>query len=103
MQLSTSIKSVILKEKEPRAMPLSRDTLEHQAKIAKSALAAWVEELTKQGVERPAFRRNPKWRQLNADINQINRRLKRVAEIEAVNEDAAKRKAEKLAAAESAA
>ena len=84
-------------------MPLSRDTLEHQTKLAKDALAKWVASLGEKGIERAAFRRNPKWRQLNAECNKIKRRLNRVAEIEAINEDVAKRKAEKLAAAESAA
>jgi len=86
------------REKEPRAMPLSRSTLEFQTSQAKAALAKWVAVLTEKGVERPAFRRDPKWRQLNADCNMIKRRLNRVAEIEANNEDVAKRKADKLAA-----
>lgn len=84
-------------------MPLSRDTLEHQTKLAKDALAKWVAALGEKGIERPAFRRNPKWRQLNAECNKIKRRLNRVAEIEANNEEVAQRKAAKLGAAESAA
>ena len=84
-------------------MPLPRDTLEHQNKIAKDALARWVAVLAEKGIERAAFRRNPKWRQLNAECNQIKRRLNRVAEIEAINQEVAQRKADKLAAAESAA
>ena len=84
-------------------MPLSRDTLEYQTKIAKDALARWVAILGEKGIERAAFRRNPKWRQLNAECNKIKRRLNRVAEIEAVNVEVAERKAAKLAAAESAA
>jgi len=92
-----------LKEKESRAMPLSRDTLEYQIKLAKDALAKWVAVLGEKGTERAAFRRNPKWRQLNAECNKIKRRLNRVAEIEANNEEVAQRKAAKLAAADSAA
>ena len=68
-----------LREKESRAMPLSRDTLEHQTKLAKLALAKWVAVLGEKGIERAAFRRNPKWRQLNAECNKIKRRLNRVA------------------------
>ncbi len=79
-------------------MPLSRSTLEYQTIQAKTALAKWVAVLTEKGVERPAFRRDPKWRQLNADCNMIKRRLNRVAEIEANNQAVAKRKSEKLAA-----
>ncbi len=84
-------------------MPLSRDTLEHQIKTAADALARWTVALGVKGIERAAFRRNPKWRQLNAECNKIKRRLNRVAEIEAINEEVAQRKAAKLAGAESAA
>ena len=91
------------REKEPRAMPLSRSTLEHMMKLAKDSLDKWVAVLKEKGVERTAFRRNPKWRQLNAECNKIKRRLNRVAEIEAINTEVARLKAEKLAGAESAA
>ena len=84
-------------------MPLSRDTLEHQTKIAKDALSRWTTALAAKGIERPAFRRDPKWRQLNAECNKIKRRLNRVAEIEANNADVAQRKAAKLAEVETAA
>jgi len=84
-------------------MPLSRTTLEHMSKQAKDALGKWVAELTKRGVDRTAFRKDPKWRKLNADCNQIKRRIAKVAEVEAVNAEVAKRKAEKLAGSESAA
>jgi hypothetical protein len=84
-------------------MPLSRDTLEHQIKLAKDSLNRWAAALGEKGIERPAFRRNPKWRQLNAECNKIKRRLNRVAEIEAINEEAVQRKAAKLAEADTAA
>ena len=80
-------------------MPLSRDTLEHQIKLAKDSLSKWVVALGEKGIERASFRRNPKWRQLNAEYNKIKRRLNRVAEIEAINEEVAQRKAAKLAEA----
>jgi tetrahydromethanopterin S-methyltransferase subunit G len=51
------------------------------------------------GKERAQFRKDPRWRQLNADVNAIRRRLDRVAEIEANNAEVAQRKAEKQAAA----
>jgi hypothetical protein len=81
-------------------MPLSRTTLERQMQTAKDALADWVKTLSGQGLERPQFKKNPRWRQLNADCNAIRRRLDRVAEIEANNAEVAERKSAKLAPAE---
>jgi hypothetical protein len=81
-------------------MPLSRSTLERQMQGAKDALADWVKTLGDKGLERPQFRKNPRWRQLNADVNAIRRRLDRVTEIEANNAEVVQRKAEKLAATE---
>jgi hypothetical protein len=81
-------------------MPLSRTTLERQMQGAKDALAIWVKTLTDKGLERPQFRKDPRWRQLNADCNAIRRRLVRVAEIEANDAAVTQRKAEKLAASE---
>jgi hypothetical protein len=80
-------------------MPLSRSTLERQMQGAKDALAECVKTLTDKGIERSQFKKNPRWRQLNADCNAIRRRLERVAEIEANNAEVAQRKAEKLGAA----
>jgi hypothetical protein len=80
-------------------MPLSRTTLEHQLQQAKAVLAVWVKSLTEKGIERPEFKKNPKWRHLNAQCNKIKRRLNRVADIEANNAEVAARKAEKLASA----
>lgn len=79
-------------------MPLSRTTLERQMQGAKDALAEWVKSLSDKGLERPQFKKNPRWRQLNAGCNAIRRRLDRVAEIEANNAEVAQRKAEKSAA-----
>ena len=84
-------------------MPLSRVTLEHQVKLAQDALNKWAASLGEKGLERVSFRRNPKWRQLNSECNKIKRRLKRVAEIEAINVEVAQRKAAKISDAESAA
>ena len=81
-------------------MPLSRTTLERQMQGAKDSLADWVKSLNAKGLERPQFRKNPRWRQLNADCNAIRRRLDRVAEIEANNAEVAQRKADKSAAPE---
>lgn len=79
-------------------MPLSRTTLERQMQTAKDALAEWVKSLSAKGLERPQFRKDPRWRQLNADCNAIRRRLDAVAGVEANNAQVAQRKAEKAAA-----
>lgn len=81
-------------------MPLSRATLERQMQTAKDALAEWVKSLSAKGVERPQFRKDPRWRQLNADCNAIRRRLDALTGVEANNAEVEKRKAEKLAPAE---
>lgn len=81
-------------------MPLSRTTLERQMQGAKDALADCVKSLGEKGLERPQFKKNPRWRQLNADVNAIRRRLDRVAEIEANNAEVAQRKTEKAAVTE---
>jgi hypothetical protein len=80
-------------------MPLSRTTLERQMQTAKEALAVWVQSLSDKGIARPQFRKDPRWRELNATVNDIRRRIDRVTEIEANNAEVEKRKAEKLAAA----
>lgn len=56
-------------------MPLSRKVLERQIAQAQTEMAAWVETLTKSGMSRSEFRKNPKWRTLNAKCNQVQRRL----------------------------
>jgi len=81
-------------------MPLSRTILERQLQEAKDALADWVKTLAAKGVDRAQHRRDPRWRQLNADINAVRRRLNAVAETEAINAEVAQRKADKLAAAD---
>lgn len=81
-------------------MPLSRNVLERQITQAKTELSTWVESLTKSGVERTAFRSNPKWRSLNATCNQIQRRLNSLAKTEAVEVELAQRKADKESAAD---
>lgn len=80
-------------------MPLSRTTLERQMQTAKDALAIWVKALMEKGLERPQFRKDPRWRQLNADCNAIRRRLNAVAAVEANNALIAQTKADKLAPA----
>lgn len=83
-------------------MPLKRVTLEFQLELAKGSLNRWIAKLEAKGIAKDSFRRNPRWRQLNARCNQIKRRLARVAEIEAINKEVAERKAAKLAASTTA-
>jgi hypothetical protein len=79
-------------------MPLSRNVLERQIELAKSELTTWVDKLTQEGVNRPDFRKNAKWRTLNAKCNQIQRRLNSLAKVEANDVAVAQRKAEAAAA-----
>ena len=81
-------------------MPLSRNVLERQMDLARREVSAWVEELTRSGMARPEFRKNAKWRTLNAKCNQIQRRIDSLSKVEANNLEVEKRKAEQAAAAE---
>lgn len=64
-------------------MPLSRATLENQLGQAKSALEKRATLLQQSGVESTGLRRDPKWRELTADVQQISRRLRAVTQKEA--------------------
>ena len=75
-------------------MPLSRNVLERQLSQAQSELAARVDALTKSGATRPEFRKNPKWRLLNAKCNQVQRRLNSLGVVEAREASIAQAKAE---------
>ena len=75
-----------------------RDSLEHQLKHARESLSTWVKVLNEQGIAGGQRRRDPKWRGLNARCNHIEARLRKVAEIIAVDEELKRRKAEKRAA-----
>jgi len=79
-------------------MPLSRVVLERQIQQARTAVSVWVESLQKAGIERPAFRKNVTWRQLNAKCNQIQRRLNSLAQTEATDAEVTRRKTEVAAA-----
>ncbi len=73
-------------------MPLSRKVLERQVELAKAELSAWVSQLAKDGVDKATYRKNAKWRTLNAKHNQIQRRLTSLANVEAINVEVANRK-----------
>jgi len=80
-------------------MPLSRTTLERQLQAANADLATYAKSLQEKGLTEAEFKRNTKWRSLNANIRTVRRRLAAVAGTEANNADVAKRKEERLAGA----
>jgi hypothetical protein len=79
-------------------MPLDQATLKRQLEHVTEDLAEWISALDSRGVTAADRRKDAKWRHLNAESNAIRRRIKRVADIKTRDEDAAKRKAEKLTA-----
>jgi hypothetical protein len=80
-------------------MPLSRATLERQLQAANADLATYAKSLQEKGLTEAEFKRNTKWRSLNANIRTVRRRLSAVAGTEANNAEVAKRKEERLAGA----
>jgi hypothetical protein len=79
------------------SLTADRSNLESQLQLAKETLDEWVKTLDAKGVTKEARRRDPKWRHLRAKCNTLNKRLRRVNEIAALDEDVKRRKAEKLA------
>lgn len=80
-------------------MPLSRATLERQLQAANADLATYAKSLQEKGLTEAEFKRNTKWRSLNANIRTVRRRLAAVSGTEANNAEVAKRKEERLAGA----
>ncbi len=80
-------------------MSLNEATLSRQLGRAKEDLTACNQALEADGVSSAGRRKSAKWRHLNAAYNTIRTRLKAVEAIKTRNEDADKRKAEKIAAA----
>lgn len=74
-------------------MSLDRSRIESQLSLAKDDLSKFVKTLEGQGVAATGLRSNPRWRNLNAKVRQISRRLNAVAEIERVNAECAAKKA----------
>ena len=81
-------------------MPLSRSTLERQLEAANADLATFAKSLQERGLGEAEFKKNTKWRSLNANIRTVRRRLAAVAVTEANTAAVAQRKTEKLAAVE---
>jgi len=81
-------------------MPLSRSTLERQLEAANADLATFAKSLQEKGLGESEFKKNTKWRSLNANIRTVRRRLAAVAVTEANTAAVAQRKTEKLATVE---
>ncbi len=73
-------------------MPLSRDTLERQLKLAEITLG---QRATKLGNDTAVLKADPVWRKWNADCSALRRRLRAVAAVEANNAELLRLKAEK--------
>lgn len=84
-------------------MPLSRQTLERQLQAANADLAAYAKTLQEKGLTEAEFKRNTKWRSLNAGIRTVRRRLAAVTQTETNNAAVSQHKAERLAAASASA
>jgi hypothetical protein len=80
-------------------MSLNEATLSRQLGRAKEDLTACARALESGGISAADRRKNAKWRHLNAAYNTIRNRLKAVEAIKTRDEDAAKRKVEKIATA----
>jgi hypothetical protein len=80
-------------------MSLNEATLSRQLGRAKEDLTACARALESGGISAADRRKNAKWRHLNATYNTIRNRLKAAEAIKTRDEDAQKRKAEKIAAA----
>ena len=77
-------------------MPLSRATLERQLQAANADLADFAKSLQADGLNEADYKRNTKWRKLNADIRTVRRRLAAVAGTEANNAAVEQHKADRL-------
>lgn len=75
-------------------MPLSRDTLERQLKLAETTLG---QRASKLGGNDAVLKADPVWRKWNADCVALRRRLRAVAAVEANNAELLRLKAEKEA------
>lgn len=78
-------------------MGISRTTTERQLKLAKDDLAGIGARLSKAGVAEAAFTKNTDWREADAKVRQIQRRLRKIGEVETRDAEAERVKAEKLA------
>ncbi len=80
-------------------MSLDEATLKRQLGRANEDMAVWVNVLETNGVSAANRRKDTTWRRLNSACNTIRTRLKAVAALKARDEQVAKHKVDKLAAA----
>ena len=80
-------------------MGLKRPVLERSLSFVVEDLGQLVKVLESRGVASKAFKRHPKWRELNAKCRQIRRRINAVDVIVARDAECVRQKAEKAAAA----
>ncbi len=80
-------------------MGISRATTERQLQLAKDDLAAASKKLKDAKVADSELSLHPGWRSAAAKVKQIGARLRKITSIEVQNEELARLKAEKLAAA----
>ena len=78
-------------------MGTSRRITESQLDRAKAELAVRVKALQEKGIDSKKFKSDPHWRKLDAHVRQIGARLRKIAEVETINEEVAKLKVERLA------
>ncbi len=76
-------------------MPLKQDELNRQLSRANEALADWSGILKERGVADDQRRRDPVWRNLNAQRRKLSLRMKTSAAVVALDEELKKRTAEK--------
>lgn len=79
------------------SMGTSRKVTETQLDKAKAALAARVSALKAKGVEAKGLKNDPKWRLLDGKVRQIAGRIRKIAELEAVEADLAQHRIERQA------
>ncbi|HIE96313.1 MAG: hypothetical protein ABGZ23_04220 [Fuerstiella sp.] len=77
---------------------MDRERIERQLKLAESQQADWEKVLTNDKVDAKEWRRNAKWRHLDADTRALKRRIIAVKAIEDREAEATQRKADRAAA-----
>ncbi len=63
-------------------MPLKPDRLERSLKLAENSRELWQKELASQGVGEQDFKKNPRWRALNASCKKIQSRIEAARDLE---------------------
>lgn len=74
-------------------MGTNRAVLERQLAQARAGRASWADELASRGVAEGDYRRDPKWRSLDAECRAVATRINAVAAVEAREAEALQRKA----------